>query len=1479
MNIRITLLLLTTLALHALQAQVKPTQAVDFIAIDIEGNTRDLFDVLDNQNKYVAIEFFFDEPASIGVAPKVQGAYEYFGCGEYDVQFLAMNYGESNADCLNFIQENGMTYITISGQEGGGTAICNTYEITAYPTLMLIAPDHTIVEQDIWPISSAQTIIDIFEAYGIEEHSCGGNDSLALVALYNATNGDNWTDNENWLTDTPLDDWFGVNTDGNGNVITINLSGNNLTGELPIEIGNMLVLDTLILGSNNIYGSIPKEICNLTSLEVLGINENQITGIIPIEIGNLINLKILCLGGNQLSGTIPSEIGSLVGLVSICLSLNQLTGSIPASIWDLVNLNMLILSSNQLEGNIPPEIGNLVNMHNLGLSNNQFTGNIPQEINNLTGVWDIWLNDNQFTGSVPIGLEDFFILDVLHLENNKLDSFPSQLSNLSLVYSNGSNNYFTFEDLLNFPVDMVYNPQKTIHIYDTSYLLAGQEGSIQLSFDNEVQNSTYKWYKEGSLIGTTTENSIEVIENYPGTFHYNLEITNTDFSDFTLEVDSVIVIVQQNDISFEKQHQIHGDSSIMWGDYNNDGYLDLLLNDTYSYFYDKYTRIYKNHSGDSLVEVLHDSLQGVTHSSTKWGDYNNDGFLDIMLTGWIDHGNDYFSMLYFNDGNENFIEQPQIDIVNVSRSSVDWGDYNNDGFRDLMIAGKAAYEINETTKIYLNTEGTGFVEQDIDLAGVYECSVEWGDYNNDGFLDILLKGTTSNYESFTAVYKNDGNNSFTELENIDWSLVHEGQAKWGDYNNDGLLDVFLGGYGGIKIYKNIGNDLFQNAPVLNIDLYRVTDYDLGDIDNDGLLDIVITGDIAGPNYDVFTYLYKNNGNDSFSLLENQNLPGIWNGSIEFGDFDNDLDLDIALASYNNTEVSGIYINDIDIPNSPPIPPDGLSAEIINDTICFSWNRSSDNETPSLGLSYNISIGSSSGAIDLKSPQSDLNTGFHRIAHRGMIQDTFWMMKLPESIETWDYVYWSVQAIDNGFLASEFSVEDSVLKSTVLIPSIFINPDNESVFTNEIFTTTIEISSITNIGGFELELNYNPALLQANSVILGDFLGGTGREIFPLVNNIDNSTGLIEFAVITLGDSPAGPNGDGILLNIEWTSTSTLEDETITDLLLQNIQVTEPNGTVLPVEIENAIITISPCYIHDFDCDCDVDIIDVTMIAYHYGTETGDENYDLTFDLDADGDIDIVDMAMVGYDYNWTCSNKNSNAISLENVNNNNVLLSFIEQEVNSNDNTFQIELYVENIEQLGGYELELGFNPDELQITSVEEGGFLESTGRKTLSLQNNIDNEHGIISFSTVTLGSEIGGANGKGLLVIISCKALQQNYKLLSLEIAQLVRVDAKVIDYVFKTREIDLTNIGETCIVSTYPSPFKDEMSIQYNVAKEAKIAFKFYNIYGALVKTTEGIDREKGNYTKTFDGFDLSTGVYIVSLEQNGIIVDTRRIIVK
>ena len=169
------LLLLVALALgFGVKAQTSLTQAVDFTATDVHGTEVNLFDILDG-GQYVLIDFFYTTCGyCIQSIPYMTQSYQNLGCNMHDVFYLEVDYGDSEAACLNWVNNYGVEYPTIAGVSGG-TSICNQYNVHYFPTVILIAPDRSIVIQDLYPIPNAQTVINQLGVYGIEQHDCNAS--------------------------------------------------------------------------------------------------------------------------------------------------------------------------------------------------------------------------------------------------------------------------------------------------------------------------------------------------------------------------------------------------------------------------------------------------------------------------------------------------------------------------------------------------------------------------------------------------------------------------------------------------------------------------------------------------------------------------------------------------------------------------------------------------------------------------------------------------------------------------------------------------------------------------------------------------------------------------------------------------------------------------------------------------------------------------------------------------------------------------------------------------------------------------------------------------------------------------------------------------------------------------------------------------------------------------------------------------------
>jgi hypothetical protein len=185
------------------------------------------------------------------------------------------------------------------------------------------------------------------------------SDSLALVDLYNSTDGVHWISHNNWLTTAPVSTWFGITVTG-ARVTSLSLSSNNLNGSIPSSLGKLSELNNFYLQHNKLSGNLPQSLGKLFNLINLRVEDNKLSGQIPLSLGALIHLKSLYLDYNQFSGRIPFSLSILHNLQYLDLSYNQLSGSIPLLSF-LNNLTFLSLGNNQLSGNIPVSIGKLTN--------------------------------------------------------------------------------------------------------------------------------------------------------------------------------------------------------------------------------------------------------------------------------------------------------------------------------------------------------------------------------------------------------------------------------------------------------------------------------------------------------------------------------------------------------------------------------------------------------------------------------------------------------------------------------------------------------------------------------------------------------------------------------------------------------------------------------------------------------------------------------------------------------------------------------------------------------------------------------------------------------------------------------------------------------------------------------------------------------------------------------------------------------------
>lgn len=461
------------------------------------------------------------------------------------------------------------------------------------------------------------------------------------------------------------------------------------------------------------------------------------------------------------------------------------------------------------------------------------------------------------------------------------------------------------------------------------------------------------------------------------------------------------------------------ESNLSIGDFNNDKKYDILISGSPDQLGTAVglTIVYKNDGNLIFSELPNQNLQGVFQSSVNWADFNNDGLLDFLLSGW-DNG-PIFTQLYSNDGTGNFTKFDTTSFTQVAYSSADWGDVDNDGDLDIIIMG-----IEKTgarsTKLYLN-DGNNFIEDTSNsFQGVDNGSVEFGDYDNDGDLDLLLTGVDGSDTRYTKIY----NNQDAVFQEVSHSLdnVSEGESRWIDLESDGDLDIIISGFNGVeKITKIFINTQGDFTELTSVALPGVSSgaIDFGDLDNNGYVDILIGG--FDVNLNKIFKIYMNDGNNNLSELPSAAFSNLSEGDIALADLDNDNDLDIVITGRDVFALTEIYRNDLDVgltPNSIPTPPTTLSNSHNDTKIILNWDAGADNETPAIGLSYNIYL--TFNADTIINSHSHLD-GNRKIVDYGNVNTNLsYELNNPGS---GDYT-WSVQAIDNSFAGSAFALENT-----------------------------------------------------------------------------------------------------------------------------------------------------------------------------------------------------------------------------------------------------------------------------------------------------------------------------------------------------------------------------------------------------------------------------------------------------------------------
>ncbi len=354
------------------------------------------------------------------------------------------------------------------------------------------------------------------------------SDSLALVNIFEQTGG-NTSWKVKWDLFQPVSTWEGITVSGN-KVTELDLSSNNMTGTLPDVFDAELFLN----------------------LRYLSFFDNQLEGQIPFTLGELIELTYLDLDKNNFEGNVPSSFGNLINLQALWLSRNNLT-ALPNEIGDLMNLQNLYLNANHFVS-LPESIGNLSNLLVLNVSNNKLK-NLPNSIINLDKLTEIYANIN-FISSLPTGMQNLTSLVVFEMNTNDLTSLNMELLELiNLKEFKVGENKLEFDDLLpfanrNFTV-FDYSPQAPIN--EEMDILVSVNSSVSFTITTQGNGNVYQWQRNRNPVSSLQNFIINRVQSRDAGV-YIAFITNLSLPDLTLERRSVqLNVACQAASSFEIQ--------------------------------------------------------------------------------------------------------------------------------------------------------------------------------------------------------------------------------------------------------------------------------------------------------------------------------------------------------------------------------------------------------------------------------------------------------------------------------------------------------------------------------------------------------------------------------------------------------------------------------------------------------------------------------------------------------------------------------------------------------------------------------------------------------------------------------------------------------------------------------------------------------------------------------------------------------------
>ena len=665
------------------------------------------------------------------------------------------------------------------------------------------------------------------------------SDRAALKALYRGTGGDNWTDNTNWLSATPLGDWYGVETNEQGRVTGLRLGGwveseeryvgNGLTGSLPAELGTLSHLRQLeISGNSRLTGPIPAEVGNLVNLESLFLQKNWLTGSIPAALGRLGNLDWIGLDHNALTGSIPTDLGRLSKLRGLTIGDNLVTGSIPSVLGDLARLTVLRLGGTMLAGPLPVGLTRLSALESLRLDGSGLCAPDTPAVR----AWVAAIAD--FSGVVCEGPASFSRMVTPLFDLDRVD-FVSAVADLN---ADGRDDILGTEYLELGAAPSERLTKTPLHAFvgegDGSFTHAPElvVGTIDVRSPRVVADD---FNGDGRADLAVFDAGVYVREE--GVYYGNPPQLLLSGQDGRLRPSEALAEAVRREHEQDPPYRFTGNAadlhvkSAASGDIDLDGDIDLWVESTGGANAQSHFMV-NNGDGTFTIEraratheILRNPPEHWRHVGNALVDVDNDGDLDLALGQIRDphplHINQ-FSIVLVNDGAGHYpvrieLSHPAFADGYTSVPALTHFDVNGDGLQDLLLPHRRNDDgpadvipwTGRYIQVLINRGGTSFDDEttrwigdqsattpERDGAGdlLYNDGVpSMYDVDRDGCADLVMSGAVMRTDS-PLVYRNDGSGRFRAMSPVPFAgsdRFFGYDAVTADVNGDGAIDFVV----------------------------------------------------------------------------------------------------------------------------------------------------------------------------------------------------------------------------------------------------------------------------------------------------------------------------------------------------------------------------------------------------------------------------------------------------------------------------------------------------------------------------------------------------------------------------------------------------------------------------------------------------------------------------------------------------------------